>query len=81
MVAGSLMAQPGGGSPALQRASLLDVEGKYPEARELFLEEIDTAANPRATNAQRGMAISYAFEGNCAKTFAKRRAWVSKRAN
>ncbi len=64
-----LLAQPGGGSPGLRQASQLDVEGKYAEARELFQKEIDTAANPRAkANAQRAMAMSYAFEGNCQKT-------------
>ena len=68
-LAASMVAQPGGGSPGLRQASLLDVEGKYAEARELFQKEIDTAANPRAkANAQRGMAMSYAFESNCAKT-------------
>lgn len=62
-----LSAQPGG-SPALRQASQLDVEGKYAEARALFQKEIDTAANPRAkAAAQRAMAMSYAFEGNCKK--------------
>ena len=58
----ALLAQPGGGSPGLRQASQLDVEGKYAEARELFQKEIDTAANPQAkANAQRAMAMSYAF--------------------
>ena len=64
-----LFAQPGGGSPALRQASQLDVEGKYAEAREIFQKEIDTAATPRAkANAQRALAMSYAFGGNCKKT-------------
>ena len=66
---GALLAQPGGGSPGVRQASQLDVEGKYAEARELFQKEIDGAANARGkANAQRGMAMSYAFEGNCKTT-------------
>ncbi|MBY0506622.1 MAG: hypothetical protein K2X03_22065 [Bryobacteraceae bacterium] len=69
LFAGCLAAQPGGGSPALRQASQLDVEGKYAEARAIFQKEIDTAATPRAkANAQRGLAMSYAFESNCQKT-------------
>jgi tetratricopeptide (TPR) repeat protein len=64
-----LLAQPGGGSPALRQASQLDVEGKYTEARALIQKEMDTAQNPRAkAQAQRVMAMSYAFESNCRKT-------------
>ena len=69
LMIGALLAQPGGGSPGLRQASQLDIEGKYAEARELFQKEIDGAANARAkATAQRGMAMSYAFEGNCHKT-------------
>lgn len=65
----ALLAQPGGGSPALRQASQLDVEGKYAEARALIQKEIDAPANPRAkAQAQRVMAMSYAFERNCKKT-------------
>jgi len=64
-----LTAQPPGGSTVLRQASQLDVEGKYAEARALFQKEIDTATSARAkANAQRAMAMSYAFEGNCQKT-------------
>lgn len=54
---------------AARQAVLLDLEGKYTEARALFQKEIDTAANPRAkANGQRAMAMSWAFESNCKKT-------------
>lgn len=58
-----------GGSPLLGQANQLDLEGKGPEARELFQKAIDTAAAPEAkANAERAMAMSWAFDGNCAKT-------------
>lgn len=64
-----LLAQPGGGSPGLRQASLLDAEGKYAEARQLIQKELETAADAKAkTQAQRVMAMSYAFEGNCKET-------------
>lgn len=47
----------------------LDLDGKGPEARAVFQKEIDTASTPAAkANAQRAMAMSWAFEGNCKKT-------------
>ncbi len=68
MAVSYVMAQPGGGSPALRQASQLDVEGKYGEARALIQKEIETAATPRAkAQALRVMAMSYAFERNCTK--------------
>jgi len=58
-----------GGSPLIGQASQLDLDGKGPEARELFQKAIDSAASPAAkANAERAMAMSWAFEGNCAKT-------------
>ena len=67
-----LLAQPPGGrggSPLIGQASQLDLEGKGPEAREIFQKAIDSAATPSAkANAERAMAMSWAFEGNCAKT-------------
>ncbi len=63
-----LMAQrgPGGfGGPGAQ----LDLEGKYAEARQAFQKAIDEAATPAAkAQAERNMAMSWAFEGNCKKT-------------
>ena len=54
----------------LSRAAIqLDLDGKYTEARALFQQVIDSAADPRAkANAQRAMAMSWAFESNCKKT-------------
>jgi tetratricopeptide (TPR) repeat protein len=53
----------------LRQASQLDVEGKGTEAREIFQKAIDSAATPAAkTNAERAMAMSWAFESNCRKT-------------
>ncbi|MBN9661933.1 MAG: tetratricopeptide repeat protein [Acidobacteria bacterium] len=60
---------PGSMSEGLRQATALDLEGKYAEARHLIQKEIDSASDPRAkANAQRAMAMSYAFEGNCRKT-------------
>jgi tetratricopeptide (TPR) repeat protein len=47
----------------------LDVEGKGAEARAIFQKAVDSAATPAAkANAQRNIAMSWAFEANCAKT-------------
>ena len=47
----------------------LDLEGKGVDARVEFQKAIDSVATPEArANAQRAMAMSWAFEGNCAKT-------------
>ncbi len=52
-------------SPALQ----LDIDGKGAQARVLWQQDIDNAANPSArANAQRAMAMSWAFEAECPKT-------------
>lgn len=69
-----LMAQgpPQGGppmNPSLREGSQLDLQGKTSEAREKFQRAIDAAATPQAkANAERAMAMSYAFDGNCKKT-------------
>lgn len=66
-----LFAQPPGGrggSPLIGQGTQLDLEGKGTDARELFQKAIDGAATPAAkANAERAMAMSWAFEGNCAK--------------
>jgi len=56
--------------PALNLAgSTLDLMGKGAEARKYFAKAIETAANPKdKAAAQRAMAMSYAFEGDCKKT-------------
>jgi tetratricopeptide (TPR) repeat protein len=49
--------------------SVLDLMGKGDEARKYFSKAIAVADSPeRKAMAQRSMAISYAFEGNCGKT-------------
>jgi tetratricopeptide (TPR) repeat protein len=69
-----LLAQgpPQGGppmNPLLREGSQLDLQGKTSEAREKFQQVIDTAATPLAKAiAERAMAISWAFGGNCQKT-------------
>jgi tetratricopeptide (TPR) repeat protein len=48
---------------------VLDLLGQYAEARKYFAKAIDASATPQAkAAAQRAMAMSYAFEGNCKKT-------------
>jgi tetratricopeptide (TPR) repeat protein len=50
----------------LRQGRQLDLDGKYGEARELFAKAIQTAANPQAkAQAERSMAMSYAFENDC----------------
>jgi tetratricopeptide (TPR) repeat protein len=59
----------GPGSELLRQGSQLDVQGKGTEAREVFQKAIDTAATPRAkADAQRAMAMSYAFDSDCKST-------------
>ena len=49
--------------------SVLDLMGKGDEARKYFSKAIEVADTPEhKAGAQRAMAISYAFEGNCSKT-------------
>src|SRR4051812_33750065 len=53
----------------IRQGSQLDLEGKGSEARELFQKAIDSAASPAAkAAAERAMAMSWAFDGNCKKT-------------
>jgi tetratricopeptide (TPR) repeat protein len=72
LCAAPLAAQGGGGaqSPfrqAIREASRLDSDGKHAEARARFQQLIDSASTPadRAA-AQRRMAMSYGFTGDCA---------------
>lgn len=68
----ALHAQGGrGGSQAaaMREASQLDIAGRTTEARMIFQRLIDSAADPAAkAAAQRAMAMSYAFDGNCGRT-------------
>jgi len=51
---------------ALREVGKLDTEGRSPEARARFQQMIDTARTPAArAAAQRRMAMSYAFDGDC----------------
>jgi tetratricopeptide (TPR) repeat protein len=66
-----LEAQQAGGPRAdsLREASRLDREGRYAEARAIFQRLIETAPDAAArAAAQRALAMSYAFEGDCANT-------------
>ncbi|HEY9479599.1 MAG TPA: hypothetical protein VIP79_05900 [Gemmatimonadaceae bacterium] len=56
-------------SGPMREAAALDREGKTTEARAIFQRMIDSASKPadRAA-AQRAMAMSYAFDGDCANT-------------
>jgi tetratricopeptide (TPR) repeat protein len=50
-------------------ANMLDVLGATKEAKAIFQRQIDNAADPAAkAAAQRAMAMSYAFDGDCANT-------------
>lgn len=52
---------------ATRQARGLDVEGRHAEARAIYQRLIDSAATPAArAAAQRRMAMSYGFEGECA---------------
>jgi tetratricopeptide (TPR) repeat protein len=69
----TLTAQPpqnrGPGGELIRQGTQLDFEGKGEQARAIFQKAIDTAPDPAAkANAQRAMAMSWAFEGNCKKT-------------
>lgn len=58
-------------SPGANNAAgtALDLLGRGAEARRYFAKAIETAPSPQAkAMAQRGMAMSYAFEGDCANT-------------
>ncbi len=59
----------GGGNPLMQEANRLDSQGATREARVIFQRVIDSAATPQAkAAAQRAMAMSYGFDGDCANT-------------
>lgn len=64
LFSGWICAQPG-----LSEGIALDLQGKGTEARAFFQQAIDSAASPAAkAQAERAMAMSWAFEGNCEKT-------------
>ncbi len=56
-------------SEGMRQGIELDRGGRGAEARTAFQKEVDTAATPAAkANAQRAMAMSWAFERDCKKT-------------
>src|SRR5665213_1964354 len=58
-----------GPSSAMREASQLDMNGETAKARVIFQHMIDTATIPASkAAAQRAMAMSYAFDGDCANT-------------
>jgi tetratricopeptide (TPR) repeat protein len=63
-------APPGGGiAPAMREANQLDLKGETTQARVIFQKIIDTASVPAAkAAAQRAVAMSYAFDGDCSNT-------------
>jgi hypothetical protein len=71
----SLLAQGGQGgrrrgpSGPMRLAAQLDSRGATAQARAIYQAVIDSASDPRAkADAQRAMAMSYAFDGDCANT-------------
>lgn len=75
----------GPGSALLAAGNRLDLEGKYAEARQQFQKAIDDAATPQAkANAQRSLAMSYAFQSDCPNTVKYERMvidyWVTQEA-
>jgi tetratricopeptide (TPR) repeat protein len=58
-----------GPSGPMREAAALDQEGKTSEARAIFQRMVDSASKPEdKAAAQRAMAMSYAFDGDCANT-------------
>lgn len=54
---------------SLRQAQRLDTEGRHQESRAIFQALIDNAPTPaERAAAQRRMAMSYAYDGNCAKS-------------
>jgi tetratricopeptide (TPR) repeat protein len=71
LAATAAFAQPASQGPSgpMRDASQLDLQGRTAEARVLFQRMMDSAADPAAKSAaERAMAISYAFDGDCANT-------------
>jgi len=68
VMTGTTGAQAGRGpSGPMREAQELDRQGKHPEARAIFQRLIEEAPDPAAkAAAQRRMAMSYGFEGDCA---------------
>jgi tetratricopeptide (TPR) repeat protein len=71
----TLKASPNSVAANIAAGNLLDFMGRGEEARTHFAQAIQVADTPeRKAMAQRAMAMSYAFEGNCQKTVEYERA-------
>ena len=69
IIAPQVAVAQGSASGPLQEASRLDAAGATKDARVIFQHVIDTATAPLAkAAAQRAMAMSFAFDGDCANT-------------
>ncbi|MDH5233876.1 MAG: hypothetical protein OEW77_02885 [Gemmatimonadota bacterium] len=85
-----LAAQQQRGTPSpradsLRQAQRLDAEGQHAQARAIFQALIDNAPDPAArASAQRRLAMSYGYDGDCARTIALEEQviayWVTRRA-
>src|SRR5438067_11431095 len=65
----TLQTSPDSVTANLTAGSVLDIMGKGEQARKYFTKAIDVADTPEhKAGARRAMAMSYAFEGDCAKT-------------
>src|SRR4029077_8341938 len=65
----TLQAMPLSTQANLEAGIVLDLMGQGEEARKYFSKAIDVSdTSERKAAAQRAMAMSYAFEGNCKKT-------------
>lgn len=65
----TLQTSPNSVPANIAAGSVLDLMGQGKEARQYFAKAIQAADTPEhKAAAQRAMAMSYAFEGNCAKT-------------
>lgn len=61
-------AQQQGQSGPLAQAQQLDRDGDFVRSRAIYQSTLDTITDPRAkANVQRRLAMSFGFEGNCAK--------------
>lgn len=70
---------------SLRQAQRLDADGKHTEARAIFQKLIDDAPDPAAkAAATRRLAMSYGYDGNCAKVIELEEQviayWVTRRA-
>ena len=75
ITASAAIAQPpqggrgGPGSDLVRQGTQQDLQGNFAAARQAFQKAIDTAETPTAkAQAQRAMAMSYGFEGDCKNT-------------